>query len=1160
MPEPALEPKPSVVAEMKTERAPRPKIPDHQLLRRIGQGAYGEVWLARNALGFYRAVKIVTRRNFDCDRTYAREFAGLQKFEPVSRLHESQVDILHVGCTGDCFYYVMELADDAAAERSGGMESWSDAHADQAHHALAPALPHPERYVPRTLQHEMTWRGRLPFLECTRIGLSLTTALINLHKHGLVHRDIKPANVIFVGGRPKLADIGLVSSTAGSHSFVGTEGFIPPEGPGTPQGDLYSLGKLLYEISTGRDRQDFPAPPDDLQAMPERAAWLEFNEIILRACEHLPRERYRSAEEMHADLAVLQGGKSVTHLRRIERRLKVVSRLGLASLLVALLAAAAYYQANRTGREVRNQMAQLNEANGIRLMDEGDLFGSLLWFARTVQLSRGDPAGETNDRFRFEAIRRQCPTLKQIFFHQGPVTGAEFSPDGRRLVTVSADHTARVWDVETGEAVTPPLVHADQTAPEFNREMDRIVLPAHAHGGEVNHAEFSPGGRLIVTASNDGTAVVWSAATGKPAAPPLRHRSSVVWAAFSPDGRRVATASWDNTARVWEASSGRPVTPPLPHADHVLYVAFSPDGQRLVTASADHTARIWEAASGKPVGVPLRHGDKVRSAVFSPDGRRIGTASEDHTARLWDAATGAALTGPLRHSKSVYFGVFSPEGTRFATASEDASVQVWAVATGEVTDVRLLHRSMVRSVAFSPDGRWLVTASGDCSARVWNAATGTPASPILKHARNVHSARFSPDGRRVVTVSSDQTARVWDWAAPDASDPIMQHQAEVNYATFSPDGHRIVTASSDGAAEVWDATTGQPVTPPLRHDGRVIFATFHPDSRAVVAYGTAVTVQLWDAGTGQRLGLPLTHAGDPSGAWLSPNGRGLVTSEDRAARTWNARNGEPVGPPPRSYWVDCVAFSPGGRLIATGSGNTEIPGVGEARFWDARTGKRVGPVMRTLGAVVDISFSPDGARLLTASADASIEARSAQVWEVGSGRPAAPPLPHADGVASARFSPDGRWVVTASEDHTARVWDARTSRPITPPLWHERQVLSAVFSHDGRRVLTTCEDGAARIWDAATGEPMSPPMRHRAGIVRGEFSPDGHSVVTASRDHTARIWRLPKAYLSIADATLVAEVLTGQRIDETGGVVPLEAAALEREWRKFRGLPMHDPP
>src|SRR5213080_320777 len=91
---------------------PRPRVADHELLRRIGGGSYGEVWLARSVTGAYRAVKVVYRDEFDDDRPFNREFSGIQRFEPISRLHQSQVDILHVGRNSDCFFYVMELADD----------------------------------------------------------------------------------------------------------------------------------------------------------------------------------------------------------------------------------------------------------------------------------------------------------------------------------------------------------------------------------------------------------------------------------------------------------------------------------------------------------------------------------------------------------------------------------------------------------------------------------------------------------------------------------------------------------------------------------------------------------------------------------------------------------------------------------------------------------------------------------------------------------------------------------------------------------------------------------------------------------------------------------------------------------------------------------------
>src|SRR5688572_1879202 len=157
------------------------QIPDHILLRRIDEGSYGEVWLAKNVMGTLRAVKIVSRRKFQEDRPYEREFAGIKKFEPISRTHPGFVAILHIGRNEEeeYFYYVMELADDA----SGGEFK-------------------PEMYVARTLSNERKRRGRVPIGECIQIGLNLGGALAHLHQQGLIHRDIKPSNIIFVGGKP----------------------------------------------------------------------------------------------------------------------------------------------------------------------------------------------------------------------------------------------------------------------------------------------------------------------------------------------------------------------------------------------------------------------------------------------------------------------------------------------------------------------------------------------------------------------------------------------------------------------------------------------------------------------------------------------------------------------------------------------------------------------------------------------------------------------------------------------------------------------------------------------------------------------------------------------------------------------------------------------
>ncbi len=267
---------------------PTPKIADHELLRCIGKGSFGQVWLARNVMGEYRAVKIVYRAAFETDRPLTQEFEAIKKYEPKSRSHPSLLNILHVGrnTADEYFYYIMDLADNQLLDQPLD----------------------PERYEAKTLLSEFKSKKRLPIDECIQIGLALTEALDYLHQSRLVHRDIKLSNVIFISGKPQLADVGLVTTIDGSKSYVGTEGYIPPEGPGSVQADVYALGKVLYEISTGNSRLDFPTIPLVGTNETERKQFLALNDVFLKACNHDLKKRYKTAKEMHEALIAAKKG------------------------------------------------------------------------------------------------------------------------------------------------------------------------------------------------------------------------------------------------------------------------------------------------------------------------------------------------------------------------------------------------------------------------------------------------------------------------------------------------------------------------------------------------------------------------------------------------------------------------------------------------------------------------------------------------------------------------------------------------------------------------------------------------------------------------------------------------------------------------------------
>ncbi len=297
---------------MRNDRRPDPVIPDHEVLRRIGGGAYGEVWLARAVTGTLRAVKVVWREDFDDERGFEREFEGILKFEPVSRDHRGLMNILHVGRSDSeaAFYYcVMELGDDVR----GGSDDVN-----------------PIEYEPRTLRTDVKTAGGkpLPVETCIDVGLSLAEALEHLHAQGLAHRDVKPSNVIFVDGKAKLADIGLVAPR-GQMTFVGTEGFVPPEGPGSARADIYSLGKVLYECATGKDRLDFPEAPDELPHGAGRKQWQALNEVICSVCEpRMSRRGIQTAGDLAEALGALKRG------RKPRRRVRAGAWVSVALLTV----------------------------------------------------------------------------------------------------------------------------------------------------------------------------------------------------------------------------------------------------------------------------------------------------------------------------------------------------------------------------------------------------------------------------------------------------------------------------------------------------------------------------------------------------------------------------------------------------------------------------------------------------------------------------------------------------------------------------------------------------------------------------------------------------------------------------------------------------------
>jgi WD40 repeat protein len=573
--------------------------------------------------------------------------------------------------------------------------------------------------------------------------------------------------------------------------------------------------------------------------------------------------------------------------------------------------------------------------------------------------------------------------------HKSSVLSAGFTADGHRIVTASADKTARIWDAATGAEIAVLRGHADR----------------------VLFAAFNLDGTRIVTASADKTAWIWDAASGAEIAILRGHEDAVASASFSPDGKRIVTSSWDGTARIWDAETGAEIAALRGHADRVVFAAFNLDGTRIVTASWDQTARIWDAVTGAEVAVLRGHEEAVASASFSPDGKRIVTASWDRTARIWDAATGAEIAALRGHENRLNSAAFNRDGKWLVTASDDMTARIWDASTAKEIMILRGHESIVTFATFSPEGSSIATASADRTAREWSL---TREIAVLEgHQGTVNSALYSSDGAQIVTASNDNTARIWDVATGRPLKDLRGHSDHVLSAAFSSDGTRVVTASWDQTARIWDAAAGTEIAVLRGHQDAVYSAVFSPDGSRIVTASLDKTARIWDAATGNEIAVLRGHENYLTSAAFSPDGMQIVTaSADKTARIWDAATGREIAVLRHGGSVADAAYSLDGARVVTVSGDKT------AKIWNAVTATEITTLRGHDGPLVSGVFSPDGTRVATASADGT-----ARIWDVATGREIAMVSVRGSLINSAAFSPDSTRVVTASDDNAARVWD-----------------------------------------------------------------------------------------------------------------------------------------
>lgn len=671
----------------------------------------------------------------------------------------------------------------------------------------------------------------------------------------------------------------------------------------------------------------------------------------------------------------------------------------------------------------------------------------------------------------------------------------------------------------------------------------RLRKVLHDPVGPVYDVAFSPDGRRLASATDEGIVRIWDAVTGQPLGKAMKHDDDNAFSiSFSPDGKRLASSGMNKGIRLWDVESHNPLGGPFRPADErVFRISFCPDGKHLAS-TGDGILWFWDINNDPPSGLSLKgHYGPVWDLAFRSDGKRFASADDNGTILIWDIEDGHPISkSHFSNENAVRSVAFSPDGRHLASGSDNGELHIWNMKSGlPVGEPLKGHVEEVNNVAFSPDSKRLASAGRDNSIRLWDFDTENgvvwperlkafthlfgddeeerPQVERLKHDEGeVLSVDFSPNGKLLASAGEDKTIRLWDaeFKMP-VGDVFTEHKMSIGCLAFSPEGKHFATASVE--VFIRDAATGKPLFGPLKTDnqGSCTSIAFSPDGRYLATAGMAPTVQIWDVVNGKAMGDPLKVTSSEYVTVLntvvfSPDGKRLaVGGTDGIVRLWDTKTWSPVDAPLNGHIgdVDSVAFSPDSKRVATAGEDKTI------RLWNARDGQPHGsPLVGHSDTILTVAFSPDGRFLASAGKDETV-----RLWDGESGTPLGVPLEgHKGEIGNIAFSPDGKYLASAvvrtkfQSNNPVLIWDVEKRALWRAPLkGHQEGVFSIAFSPDGKRLATAGEDKAIRLWNVASGTLFASPLiGHEEGVLSVAFSPDSKHLVSTSNDSSVRLWDL----------------------------------------------------